>query len=160
MPLESCVICLDNSEWMRNSDYSPTRISAQYDLVSMLVSAKLRDNPESTVGLLTTAGNNGVDVLASPTLDQGKLLSALHGIRLSGACKLTAGVQVAMLALKHRQNKKGSQRVLLIVGSPVQNEEKQLVKIGKQLKKNNVALDVIMMGENETNNDKVSFFFG
>ena len=74
MPLESCVICLDNSEWMRNSDYSPTRITAQYDLVSMLVSAKLRDNPESTVGLLTTAGNNGVDVLASPTLDQGKLL--------------------------------------------------------------------------------------
>ena len=63
-----------------------------------------------------------------------------------------------MLALKHRQNKKGSQRVLLIVGSPVQNEEKQLIKI-EQLKKNNVALDVIMMGENETNNDKVSLFF-
>ena len=156
MPLESCVICLDNSEWMRNSDYAPTRLSSQYDLVSMLVSAKLRDNPESTVGLLTTAGSHGIDVLASPTLDQGKLLSALHGIRLAGQCKLKAGVQVAMLALKHRQNKKGSQRVVLIVGSPVEYDEKALVKIGKQMKKNNVALDVIMMGENEINDEKVS----
>ena len=31
MGLESTMICLDNSEWMRNGDYIPTRLAAQHD---------------------------------------------------------------------------------------------------------------------------------
>lgn len=31
MPLESTMICLDNSEWMRNGDYAPNRLAAQQD---------------------------------------------------------------------------------------------------------------------------------
>ena len=145
---------MDNSEWMRNGDYAPTRHGAQYDMTSMLIGAKLRVNHESTVGVLTMAGP-GIKVLASPTNDQGQLYSGLHGIPLASKCNFTAGIQVAMLALKHRENKKGSQRVILIVGSPITLEEKKLVRVGKQLRKNNVALDVIAMGENTVNEEKL-----
>ena len=74
---------MDNSEYMRNGDFAPTRFEAQYDAVSMLFTAKTNANPESTVGFLTMAGRN-VEVVASPTGEQAKLLSALHGLSLSG----------------------------------------------------------------------------
>ena len=31
MPLETTMICVDNSEWMRNGDYTPSRFEAQHD---------------------------------------------------------------------------------------------------------------------------------
>ena len=37
MPLETTMICLDNSEWMRNGDHMPCRLDAQQDAVTMLV---------------------------------------------------------------------------------------------------------------------------
>ena len=40
MPLECTIICMDNSEYMRNGDFAPTRFEAQYDAVSMLITAK------------------------------------------------------------------------------------------------------------------------
>ena len=153
-PLPLLLPSMDNSEWMRNGDYAPTRHGAQYDMTSMLIGAKLRINHESTVGVLTMAGP-GIKVLASPTNDQGQLYSGLHGIPLASKCNFTAGIQVAMLALKHRENKKGGQRVILVVGSPVEMEEKKLVRVGKQLRKNNVALDIIAMGENSSNEEKL-----
>jgi 26S proteasome regulatory subunit N10 len=145
---------MDNSEWMRNGDYAPTRQGAQYDMTSMLIGAKLRVNHESTVGVLTMAGP-GINVLTSPTNDQSQLYSGLHGIPLASKCNFVAGLKVAMLALKHREKKQGSQRIILIVGSPLLLEEKNLIKVGKSLRKNNVALDIIAMGENLANEEKL-----
>lgn len=56
MVLESTMLCLDNSEYMRNGDYTPSRISAQKDAASVLCNEKVHSNPENTVGLLTMAG--------------------------------------------------------------------------------------------------------
>jgi len=47
---------LDNSEWMRNGDYTPSRIEAQSDATIFLFNAKTRSNPENTVGMMTMAG--------------------------------------------------------------------------------------------------------
>jgi hypothetical protein len=47
---------IDNSEWMRNGDYTPTRLEAQNDAVTFLFNAKTQSNPENTVGLITMAG--------------------------------------------------------------------------------------------------------
>jgi hypothetical protein len=49
---------LDNSEWMRNGDYTPTRIGAQNDAVNLLFRIKTQSNPENTVGLMTLAGKS------------------------------------------------------------------------------------------------------
>ena len=162
------MILLDNSEYMRNGDYIPTRLEAQSDAANLLVNAKTGSNPESTVGVIAMSSHgpsSGAELLVSPTDDIGKILSALHGVRLSGemspppgrdAVDIAASVQVAALALKHRRNKNGSQRIVLFVGSPLTAANaRDLVKAGKQLKKNNVAIDVVVLGETEINEPKL-----
>jgi 26S proteasome regulatory subunit N10 len=62
------------------------------------------------------------------------------------------------LVLKHRQNKNQRQRVIVFVGSPVEEDEKSLVKLGKKLKKNNVAVDVISFGQETENQQKLTLF--
>ncbi|KAG5534556.1 hypothetical protein RHGRI_022617 [Rhododendron griersonianum] len=148
MVLEATMICVDNSEWMRNGDYSPTRFQAQADAVNLICGAKTQSNPENTVGVLTMAGK-GVRVLVTPTSDLGKILACMHGLEVGGECNLAAGIQVAQLALKHRQNKKQQQRIIVFVGSPVKYDKKVLEMIGRKLKKNSVALDIVNFGEED-----------
>ena len=94
-------------------------------------------------------------MLVSPTEEITKILGAFAKIPLCGKVELLASIQIAQLALKHRKNKNGGQRVIVFVGSPVVEDAAQLVKVGKQLKKNNVALDVISMGDFAENTDKL-----
>ncbi|KAG8497825.1 hypothetical protein CXB51_007350 [Gossypium anomalum] len=148
MVLEATMICIDNSEWMRNGDYSPSRFQAQADAVSLICGAKTQSNPENTVGILTMAGK-GVRVLTTPTSDLGKILACMHGLEMGGEMNLAAGIQIAQLALKHRQNKLQHQRIIVFAGSPIKYEKKVLEMIGKKLKKNSVALDIVDFGEDE-----------
>jgi 26S proteasome regulatory subunit N10 len=79
---------------------------------------------------------------------------------LSPGCRVAAdarcrAAQVAMLALKHRQNKSQRQRVVIFSGSPVADDEASLVKLGKKLKKNNVACDVVAFANVEENEAKL-----
>ncbi|XP_011099843.1 26S proteasome non-ATPase regulatory subunit 4 homolog isoform X1 [Sesamum indicum] len=148
MVLEATMICIDNSEWMRNGDYSPNRFQAQADAVNLICGAKTQSNPENTVGILTMAGK-GVRVLVTPTSDLGKILACMHGLEIGGEMNLAAGIQVAQLALKHRQNKKQQQRIIVFAGSPVKYDKKVLELIGRKLKKNSVALDIVNFGEED-----------
>ncbi|XP_009783179.1 26S proteasome non-ATPase regulatory subunit 4 homolog isoform X2 [Nicotiana tabacum] len=148
MVLEATMICIDNSEWMRNGDYPRNRFEAQTDAVSLFCGSKTQSNPENTVGVLTMAGK-GVRVLVTPTSDLGKMLACTHGLDIGGELNLAAGIQVAQLALKHRQNKKQQQRIIVFAGSPVKQDKKVLEMIGRKLKKNSVALDVISFGEED-----------
>ncbi|KAM3362997.1 26S proteasome non-ATPase regulatory subunit 4 [Capsicum galapagoense] len=148
MVLEATMICIDNSEWMRNGDYSPNRFQALADAVNLICGAKTQSNPENTVGILTMAGK-GVRVLVTPTSDLGKILACMHGLEIGGEMNLAAGIQVAQLALKHRQNKKQQQRIIVFAGSPVKYDKKVLEMIGRKLKKNSVALDVVNFGEDD-----------
>ncbi|KAJ3096949.1 hypothetical protein HDU97_005424 [Phlyctochytrium planicorne] len=148
---------LDNSEWMRNGDYTPTRMEAQNDAVTLLFNVKTQSNPENNVGLMTMAGKSP-EVLVTLTSDIGKILTALHQVKISGKSNISTGVQIAQLVLKHRQNKNQKQRIIVFVGSPLEEDEKDLVKLGKKLKKNNVAVDVINFGEDEENTAKLEAF--
>ncbi|CAK9787218.1 hypothetical protein CC85DRAFT_285074 [Cutaneotrichosporon oleaginosum] len=153
MPLESCMLVLDNSEYMRNGDYTPTRFQAQAQAVSTVFSSKTDSNPESAVGLMTMAGKSP-SLLITPTNDIGRLLSALNKANIGGVSDLTTAIQVAQLALKHRENKKQQQRVVVFVGSPLEDSQDELVKLGKRLRKNNVLIDVVTFGEEGMSNDE------
>jgi hypothetical protein len=155
MPLETAIICLDTSAWMRNGDYPPTRLGAQYDRcvrrrragaraavtwlpstppeprrspphapppprrsATTLCEVKIGQNPESTVGLLAYGGG-GARLLSAPTEDTAKLFAALTDLRAEGGAAMPVAIKTAMLALKHRKNKNGAQRVVVFVGSPV-----------------------------------------
>ena len=97
MVLEASFLCIDNSDYMRNGDFAPSRMEAQLDAVNLLSGAKTQSNPENTVGLLSTAGQ-GVEVQVTLTSDVGKILSLSHGIKIGGKAHLSAGIQVrAML---------------------------------------------------------------
>ncbi|KAG0224500.1 26S proteasome non-ATPase regulatory subunit 4 [Mortierella sp. GBAus27b] len=157
MVLEASILVLDNSEWMRNGDYTPTRLEAQADAVNLIFGAKTQSNPENTVSLMTMAGKSP-KVLVTFTSDIGKIISALHKVSIGGKVSFTTSVQIAQLALKHRQNKNQRQRVIVFVGSPVEEDEKTLVKLAKKLKKNNIAVDVVNFGEEVENTSKLEAF--
>ncbi|PNY02364.1 26S proteasome non-ATPase regulatory subunit 4-like protein [Trifolium pratense] len=70
-------------------------------------------------------------------------------LEIGGEMNLAAGIQVAQLALKHRQNKKQQQRIIVFSGSPINHEKKMLEMIGRKLKKNSVALDIVNFGEED-----------
>lgn len=153
MPLESCMICIDNSEYSRNGDYVPNRLGAQVDAVNMLSSRKINppSHPESTVGILTMGGKEGVEVRIPPTRDTTKLLTATQNLAIGGSLDLIVALRIAQLALKHRQNKAGEQRIIAFVASPVQIQEKELKTLASSLRKEGIAIDIINMGEIEDN---------
>lgn len=49
------IFSVDNSDYMRNGDFVPTRLQAQQDAVNLVCHSKTRSNPENNVGLLTLA---------------------------------------------------------------------------------------------------------
>ncbi|KAG0647825.1 26S proteasome regulatory subunit RPN10 [Hyphodiscus hymeniophilus] len=148
MGLEAVMIVVDNSESSRNGDYTPTRFEAQSDAVSLIFSAITQANPESSVGLMSMGGK-GPEVLVTLTTDHGKILEGLHRTKtkIRGGSHLATGIQIAGLALKHRQNKSQRQRVIVFTCSPVPEDEKALVKLAKKMKKNNVSIDFVAFGE-------------
>ncbi|XP_046874833.1 26S proteasome non-ATPase regulatory subunit 4-like isoform X1 [Hypomesus transpacificus] len=156
MGLESTMVCVDNSEYMRNGDFLPTRLQAQQDAVNIVCHSKTRSNPENTVGLITMANN--CEVLSTLTPDAGRILSKLHAVQPRGQICFCTGIRVAHLALKHRQGKNHKMRIIAFVGSPVEDSEKDLVKLAKRLKKEKVNVDIINFGEEELNTEKLTAF--
>ena len=51
------------------------------------------------------------------------------------------------MALKHRQNKSQKQRIIIFNRSPVEEDEKNLVKLAKKMKKTNISIDIVAFGE-------------
>lgn len=49
-------------------------------------------------------------------------------------------------------------RIVAFVGSPIQMEEKELVKLAKRLKKEKVNIDIVSFGEESANNDMLTAF--
>lgn len=62
--------------------------------------------------------------------------------------------------MKHRSNKGHSQRILLFVGSPLEAycSQQELTALGKKLKKNGVAVDVVLFGEIDSSRPLLSAF--
>lgn len=158
MVLEATIIAIDNSEYMRNGDYITTRYEAQATATEFIFQNKINSNPENTVGLLSYGGN-GPQVLSTLTTDFGKILSGAHGTKISGENHFSSGLLVAALALKHRQNKVQSQRIIAFVGSPIRESDKELEKLAKRMKKNNVAVDIVNFGEENVNTIKLEKFY-
>jgi len=155
MSLEACMIIADNSEYTRNGDFSPSRFQSQLDAVSILSRNKTGANAESSVGLVDTSGPTCHMSLVTDA-DLEKLLAALHRIEIKGQTKLVAAINVAMLALKHRINKRQEQRVIAFVASPVSETVEELKSLGTRMKKNKVAIDIVSFGEDGENETKLT----
>lgn len=160
MVLEAVMIVVDNSESSRNGDYTPTRFEAQADAVNIIFQNVVNGNPESSVGLMSMGGK-GPEVLVTLTTDQGKILDGLHRTKkkIRGSAHLATGIQVAGLALKHRQNKSQRARIIVFVCSPVEEVEGDLIKLAKKMKKTNTSVDFVLFGDiDEDNHQKLEAF--
>ncbi|CAL1701904.1 unnamed protein product [Somion occarium] len=151
MPLEATMIIIDNSEFMRNGDYQPSRFDSQSDAVNTIFQTKIDSNPENFAGVMTMAGKTP-EVLVTYTKDVGQILQAIHtaSSKIGGAADIPTAIAVAQLALKHRQNKNLRQRIVVFAASPLEGQgadERNMIKLAKKLKKNNVAVDVIAFGD-------------
>eukprot|EP00400_MALV-I_sp_L67-5_P000788 gene788-839_t len=155
MVLEATMVCIDNSEFTRNGDYQPNRMAAIKDAANMLATGKCNQNPESAVGILAMAGER-IELVATPSPDQGRILSGINDIKVRGSCNIVSGIKVGQLALKHRMNKNQRQRIVVFVASPIKATVKELETLGKNLKKNNVSIDIISIGEVEDNKEKIA----
>lgn len=145
MPLEATLFCLDNSGYSRNADYNITRLAAQLETLQFLGSAKIRDNMESLLGVLSMAGPR-VQVHVSLSREMVQLMNSVRPLRSAGYCDIINSLKVAHLTLKNRQNKSQRQRIVIFIASPILCSSTELVTMGKQLKKNNVHVDVIHFG--------------
>ncbi|KAL2266586.1 hypothetical protein VTJ83DRAFT_5938 [Remersonia thermophila] len=154
MVLEAVMIVVDNSESSRNGDYAPTRFDAQADAVGIIFQNVVQGNPESSVGLMSMGGK-GPEVLATLTTDQGKILEGLHQTKkkIRGSAHLSTGIQIASLALKHRQNKSQKARIIVFVCSPIEEGERELVTLAKKMKKFSISVDFILFGDMDAANE-------
>ncbi|KAK4103118.1 hypothetical protein N658DRAFT_467607 [Parathielavia hyrcaniae] len=160
MPLEAVMIVVDNSESSRNGDYTPSRYDAQSDAVNIIFQNVVQGNPESSVGLMSMGGK-GPEVLATLTTDQGKILEGLHQTKkkIRGSAHLSTGIQIASLALKHRQNKSQRARTIVFVCSPIEESERELVVLAKKMKKFSISVDFVLFGDmDEENQAKLEAF--
>jgi len=157
--LEAVMVCFDNSDYTRNGDYTPSRFASQADAVQSVCDRKTGENVENSVGILCSAGDR-IQVLVTPCSDLGRMRAELAKVKIGGSSDLLRGIQTAQLALKHRQNKNQKQRIIAFVGSPVTATERELEVLGKNLKKNNVSLDLVSFGETEENAAKLDKLLG
>jgi len=119
--------------------------------VNVVFQRKTDSNPESSVGIMTMAGK-APEVLVTHTRDMGQVLQVVHKAsrQISGQADIPTAISIALLALKHRQNKNLRQRIVIFIGSPLDGQgtdEKSMTKLAKKLKKNNVAVDVVCFGD-------------
>mmetsp|Transcript_49163 Transcript_49163/g.81728 ORF Transcript_49163/g.81728 Transcript_49163/m.81728 type:complete len:370 (+) Transcript_49163:81-1190(+) len=158
MSLEAALLCIDNSEWMRNGDYVPSRFEAQEEAVRIIAQTRTDANQENSVGMLTMAGKSP-ELLVALGQDPMKIFHALPKVKIEADSHLLDSLKVAQLCLRHRNNKRQRQRIISFVGSPIAADKKDLTTLGRQLKKNNIALDIISFGEVFENQDKLEALY-
>lgn len=152
--LEATVLCVDNSQYSRNGDFPRTRFEAQIDAIEYIFQAKRNSNLENTLALISSAGTSTPQVLSTFTSQFGKLLSGLNDTVISGEhIHFVNTIEMAVLTLKHRQNKLQHQRIIMFVCSPLQLsiEKDSLSNVANLLKEKKIALDVINFGEIDDN---------
>lgn len=155
MVLESTMICVDNSEYMRNGDFIPSRLHAQQDAIYLVCRSKLQMHPENDVGLITLAK---VQVLTPLTNDRGKLLRELHQLSPNDYVQIIRALRVAQLALRHRQGANHKMRIIAFIGSPCDIEEEEFIKLAKKLKKEKVNVDFVCFGQDVSSSPIFSSF--
>lgn len=158
MVLESTVICVDNTEYSRNGDFTPSRFGVQQDVLQTLSRTKMNSHPENNVALLA-AGGKKPKLINTLTPERNKLLTGFAKLTHDGEeNNFSVSLRTAHLALKHRMSKNHRQRIIFMICSPLIETEQELIKLAKKLKKENVAVDIVNFGEDEKNVERLLKF--
>lgn len=137
------IICLDNSEYMRNGDITPSRLGAQQEAAMKQVN-KYLTNPESTVGILQMAGEYPKVLLALGN-NRFSIRATLAGCKISSKpLQLIKSMKKAQLAVKKRSDDDHGDRSLIVfVGSPLKVDEDEFLALAARFKKTNLGVTFI-----------------
>eukprot|EP00292_Cryptomonas_paramecium_P013431 CAMPEP_0113709424 /NCGR_PEP_ID=MMETSP0038_2-20120614/29562_1 /TAXON_ID=2898 /ORGANISM="Cryptomonas paramecium" /LENGTH=224 /DNA_ID=CAMNT_0000635305 /DNA_START=16 /DNA_END=687 /DNA_ORIENTATION=+ /assembly_acc=CAM_ASM_000170 len=159
--LEATLIAVDNSAYMINEDQKPDRMTCQQECVNLICNVKTQ-NPDNTIGIMAMASPRGacprVYISAAMNQDVPPILMKLNEIheRVGHTVQFEKSLRVGWLSFRNRLNKNLRPRIVAIVASPIEDQDPQpLVHLGRRLRKNNVAVDVISFGSSTTVNAPV-----
>lgn len=143
------MLCIDSTEFMRNGDFFPNRLMGVQEATNLLCNAKMQQNQENTLGFLTFGGL-ACNVVETLTADADRVIASITQVPLSGKKPHFArALQIASLALTHRINPRAEKRIIVFIGSPILEENQELTKLAKKLRKDNYAVDIISFGVSE-----------
>lgn len=140
------MVVLDNSAYMINGDYPPTRWDAQIDATGILLASRSQGNAEHAVGLATMAGRS-VEVLCTPTIDNARVSSCLSEAKINGEIHFVEALKICSLVLKNRQNTNLKQRIFIFVGSTITETLEELKVIARKLNKHQIAVSIGAFGD-------------
>jgi 26S proteasome regulatory subunit N10 len=152
------LLSLDNSDWTRNGDYDPNRWESEIGAANLIAETKCESNPENGIGVISMAGKR-VEVHITLTNDVSRILNSIKAIQLDGDSDFITALNIATLTLKHRQNKNQKQRVILFISSPIKHSIEEMIQTAKKLKKYNIAVDTISLGNVDENREHIKQFF-
>jgi len=135
-------------------------LESQLDAANLISGAKTQSNPETTVGIMTSAGKTP-EVHVAPTTNLGKIISTLSSIKIFGKSSFTKSLKIAQLAIKRKSSdpsQGGARRIIAFVASPIEDAQEELETLGAKLKKSNIAVDIISFGEERYNSEKLEAF--
>lgn len=132
---------MDNSFYSRNGDVIPNRYQAQQDAISSLINFKTNENMETSVGLMTMSGT--CQVLTTPCNNTQLIYSQYSKIKIDDFNSFARSVQIAQLSMKNRINKQQHERIVVFIASEIKDKEETLLKIARNLKRNNTTLNII-----------------
>jgi len=92
-------------------------------------------------------GGRNPEILITPIRQLEKIKAEINSIPIKGQSQMTRAIDIACMALKHREHKHARQRIIAMVASPLTETEADLINLGKKLRRNNVVIDVINLGE-------------
>jgi len=153
---ECTVLVLDNSDYSLNGDWRADRLRSQSDACRALAVKRMNDNAESSVGLMVSANPK---VIATPTTESGKISTALQNLQADGECEIIRSIKIAQLVLKNRPNRNARQRIIVFLASPAPIDEKEFLKTMKQLKKNNVLFNMVLLSDYDRHTDLLNSAF-
>ena len=133
---------LDNSDFSRDGDAYPSRLGAQLECATFIARKLNNENQANSFGLMATAGQS-CEILLTPSTEPESLFASFSKISIGGRSDICRAIQVAMLVMKHRTNKNQNQKILLFVGSKVHAEESKLAILAKDLRRNNIMIDIV-----------------
>eukprot|EP00770_Monocercomonoides_exilis_P001024 MONOS_1017.1-p1 / transcript=MONOS_1017.1 / gene=MONOS_1017 / organism=Monocercomonoides_exilis_PA203 / gene_product=26S proteasome nonATPase regulatory subunit putative / transcript_product=26S proteasome nonATPase regulatory subunit putative / location=Mono_scaffold00017:59135-61270(-) / protein_length=377 / sequence_SO=supercontig / SO=protein_coding / is_pseudo=false len=154
-PMENTVICLDNSEFMRNSDYTPSRFFAQNFATRSIIDATLGKNPENNCAIVKISG--GAEAVVSLTHDAAYLMRTVEEFNIEDGPDFLRALEISLLVMKRRHSEKTpTNKIIAVVGHPLPETLNACERMGKKLKKNNVGIFVVSIGEIAANAEKLN----
>lgn len=152
---EATFICFDTSSSLRNKDFFETRWYAMKKTIDLICSQKLAENIQNNLGLISMKYDS-TDIILN-LCEERRWNASLTQVKLcygEGNIQIDVAIKKARLALKYKRNPKQTRRIIVLVASPVKTDQKNLISIAKDLKKNKISLDIICFGVSKNHTTK------